>query len=490
MKRNTIKWRLFKTNLLIILLLISIVTIIFNLAVRFYIQKDIIGQLNKTAVHTEDTAMKHGPDFFSPSRTNPPPPPPYSQNTNNKNNMNNEIFHFYFMLDKSLRDTLSVINADYILFNTKIKIITPPNSEINLPLKLQSALTDEISSMKKQTTVKYLRLNISNIKYVVLIKPVFHKNTFGLGWIVIYSNLEKISQLQLVINSILFVILIISAFIIMFFANNASKKISEPIILLNSHIKAIADRNFGEKIEMKVDDELKDIVSGINNMSIKLESYDKAQKTFLQNISHEFRTPLMSIQSYAEGIKYNVVDTSTSVDVIIAETKRMTSLVEDLLYLSRLDSIEENYHYEVLFLNNIILDLVERINGIAINNNIKIITHMESENVLIYADEEKVSRAITNVLSNCIRYAKSSVKLELKLLDMDKALLIISDDGPGIESHEVLNIFDRFYKGKKGKTGLGLAISKNVIDKHNGTITAESSEAGAVFKIEFPTVKF
>jgi len=64
-------------------------------------------------------------------------------------------------------------------------------------------------------------------------------------------------------------------------------------------------------------------------MSEKLESYDKAQKTFFQNASHEFRTPLMSIQSYAEGIKYDVVDKNTAADIIIDETKRMTHLVED-----------------------------------------------------------------------------------------------------------------------------------------------------------------
>ena len=91
------------------------------------------------------------------------------------------------------------------------------------------------------------------------------------------------------------------------------KKISAPFSHLNQHIRAIAERNFGNKIEMPVDDELREFVNNINIMSEKLETYDKAQKTFLQNVSHEFRTPLMSIQSYAEGIKYDVVDSNTAV---------------------------------------------------------------------------------------------------------------------------------------------------------------------------------
>lgn len=77
---------------------------------------------------------------------------------------------------------------------------------------------------------------------------------------------------------------------------------------------------------MPVDDELQDFVYNINVMSEKLETYDKAQKTFLQNASHEFRTPLMSIQSYAEGIMYDVVEHTAACNIILEETKRMTQI--------------------------------------------------------------------------------------------------------------------------------------------------------------------
>ena len=154
----------------------------------------------------------------------------------------------------------------------------------------------------------YLNFDISGTEYIAIVKPVSQKNSFGLGWIIIYSSLQKVNQLQWVINIILFAILILSALIIVIFSSLAAKKISAPFSSLNQHIRAIAERNFGTKIHMPVDDELQEFVNNINIMSEKLETYDKAQKTFLQNASHEFRTPLMSIQSYAEGIKYDVVD--------------------------------------------------------------------------------------------------------------------------------------------------------------------------------------
>lgn len=485
MKKNTIKWKIFRYNLNIIFMLISLVTIIFNLSIRLYIEKNIITQLNRIASRTEDTALKKGPDFFQKSDEIHPPPPPDEEIDNSKKN--NELFRFYFMLDRSLREPLSVLNADYILLDNNKKRITPSQDDyFKISNELLNKITSEINKTYNSKNETYLNFSLSGTRYIAVIKPVYDKNNFGLGWIIIYSNLQKINRLQWGINIVLFVILIFSALITVLFSSSLSKKISEPFSSLNKHIRYIAERNFGNKINITVDDELKDLVNNINIMSEKLETYDKAQKTFLQNVSHEFRTPIMSIQSYAEGIKYDVVDKNNAADIIIDESKRLTRLVEDLLYLSRLDTIEESYNFENLDFNELINCCIERMNGIAIKNNIKINVITDNKCIKIYADEEKLFRAITNIISNCLRYAKSIVEIKWELLDENKLRLIISDDGPGFEPNELPNIFERFYKGKKGNFGLGLSISKNVIEKLKGKITAENTDSGALFIIELP----
>lgn len=480
MNRHTIKWRIFKYNLIVILMLITLATIIFNVAVRLYIENDIINQLNKIASNTEHTALEHGPDVFPGPVMMPPPPPLDPKNTT-------DILKFYFKLDRSLKESLTVLNADYILLDKNQSVVTPsPKDSFTPPADLVKQITNEINKSKNSSDPIYLNFYLSGTKYIAIIKPVSSKNSFGLGWIIIYSSLEQVIKLQLGISIILFVILILSALIIMIFSSLLSRKISAPFSSLNKHIRAIAERNFGTKIHMPVDDELREFVNNINVMSEKLETYDKAQKTFLQNVSHEFRTPLMSIQSYAEGIKYDVVDSNTGVNIILDETKRLTHLVEDLLYLSRLDTIEESYHYINFDFNELISNCIDRLNGIAMKSNIKINNDIINENIEIYADEEKLSRAITNIISNCIRYADSVITLSTKLIANDKIELTISDDGPGFDPGEIDSIFQRFYKGKKGNFGLGLSISKNVIEKHNGTITAKNSESGAIFIIELP----
>ena len=489
MKINTIKWRIFKYNIIVIIMLITLTTIIFNVAVRLYLEKDIVAQLNKIASNAEDTALQHGPDFF------PKSPPMRPTDHDMKNSIlpptdpqgTNDLFRYYFMLDRSLKEPLTILNADFILLDQNRSRITPFPEKYDFNSDdLMKQIINEINKTKKVNQEKYLNLNLSGIEYIAIIKPVSDKNSFGLGWIIIYSNIQQINQLQLGINIILLLILIFSALITIVFSSRVSKKISEPFYHLNQYISSISERNFGNKIEMPVYDELYELVNNINIMSEKLETYDKAQKTFLQNVSHEFRTPLMSIQSYAEGIKYDVVESNIAVPIILSEIKRMTHLVEDLLYLSRLDAIEENYNYSNLNFNGLINRCVNRMNLIAEKSSITISTNLPKEIVEIHGDEEKLSRAITNILSNCIRYADSVVILKLKVINNNKAQLTISDDGPGFEGTELPIVFERFYKGKKGICGLGLSISKNVVEKLNGNISANNSKSGALFIIELP----
>lgn len=487
MKSNTIKWRIFKYNIIIIVLLIALVTVIFNVTIRLYMEKEILGQMNRIASRTEETALRKGPDFFPNSRKTLPMPPHEAERERNKDNESINVFRYYFILDRSLREPLSMLNANYILLDSSKSIINPlPAEYSNVPADLPDKITNEISKLTDTGNENYLNFNLSGVEYIAVVKQVSEKNSFGLGWIIIYSSLQKVNQLQIGINIILSTILIFSALILALFSSIIAKKVSAPFSSLNQHIRAIAERNFGTKVQVPVYDELQELVSNFNIMSEKLETYDKAQKTFLQNASHEFRTPLMSIQSYAEGIKYNIMDGSTAADIIIDESKRLTHLVEDLLYLSRLDTIEENYHFDTLDVNELIKTCIERMNVIALKSNISITADMPADNIYLYADEEKLFRAITNIISNCMRYAENTIAISVKTIENDKIEITISDDGSGFDSNELPNIFERFYKGKKGNLGLGLAITKNVIEKYKGKISAENSESGAAFKIVLP----
>lgn len=495
MKQSTIKWRIFKYNLIAIAMMIILVFITFNVMVRVYFEQEIFQQLTTIASHTENTALQDGPRFFLSPDSNKsgsihPLPPPLNNMPQPDRQFSNDTsaktppFPFYDMLKNSLNELLSVLNAKYILLNQDMNLI----SQVDIPIRSDILSTikcqiEKNTGSKKETKLKF---RSGNTDYIAIIKPVSQKNTYDLGWIIIYSRTAKIEQLQLQLNLILLIILLLAAGIVLFLSSYSAKKISAPISSLNQYIRSIAERNFKTKISLPAVDEISELAKNINLMSEKLEGYDKAQKTFLQNASHELRTPLMSILSYAEGIKYGVVDPNTASDVIINESNRLTHLVEDLLYLSHLDTIQENYHFELLELHELINTCIARLNGLTINSNIEITSTVLETELKIRADEEKLSRAILNILSNCLRYAGSAIKITVEKISAHQVKLMIEDDGPGIDNQDLANIFTRFYKGKGGKFGLGLAISKNIIEKHNGQISVANSNSGAAFKIILP----
>lgn len=531
MKRNTIKWRIFKYNLIMIVTLILLVTVTFNIVVRMYLERDIISQLDQITSRTVNTALHQRPAQFpelrklnsaSPvdgnmGKATPSPkngamgednpstgdgtmgkdsasPSKGSGNANRENTSpssetnsdTDKVLRYYFMLNRSLNEPLAIINADYILLDREENLIPPPVNSENETSDLSEQIVKEIKiSSPDFSNQEYLKMNISGTNYIGVVRALSQESRSDLGWIIIYTSLQKVNQLQFYINGILFVILFFISIIAMLLSSSLSSKLSQPFHSLNQHLNAIAERNFGKKIEIPVYDELQETVNNINIMSEKLGAYDKAQKRFLQNVSHEFRTPLMSIQSYAEGIKYDVVDKGPAVEVILDETKRMTSLLEELLYLSRLETIEENYHFETIKINRVIHCIADRMRGIALQRNVTISIIEPDEEIVMRGDEEKLSRAITNIVSNCIRYAESKVTIEFSSEDGHQLLIQISDDGLGCETDDLPYIFERFYKGRKGNFGLGLAISKQVIERHNGTITAQNHPSrGAIFVIE------
>lgn len=483
MRKNTIKWRIFKYNLAAIVMLIILVAMAFNIIIRTYIKKDIIAQLGRISSRVEDTVLRQEPDFFHNHRR-------MSPNGMMQDRRDDSNLYLYLRLMRSLRQPLSFVNADYLLLSTDMNVIITFDEEAQISKELISKIKDGIKNSPPDFTETPLSFNLSGIEYLSIIKPLKGFTSSDLGYIAIYSNLQKVNQLQKAINWILIAILFVSAGIIGLFSSIVSNKISEPFSSLNQHIKSIAGRNFSNKLDLTVSDEFKELVDNINLMSHKLEIHDKAQKTFLQNISHEFKTPLMSIQGYAEGIAQKVVEKDMASKIIVEETNRLTKLVEDLLYLSRLESIHENYNFVPKALNLFLENCTRRVEGIALKNNIIIHQALVPENLFILIDEDKLTRSITNIMENSIRYANSRILLKWQIENdtspKSRLKISISDDGLGFKTEELPYVFERFFKGDKGHFGLGLAISKSIIEKHHGFIEATNLENGALFEITLP----
>ena len=217
-----------------------------------------------------------------------------------------------------------------------------------------------------------------------------------------------------------------------------------------------------------------------------IEKEAERQQTFFQNASHELKTPLMAIQGYAEGIQAGVMDTGSAAEVILKESDRMTELVDELLDISKIDMGRQPLALSEMDVRELLYDSMRAVEPIAAGGGgITITPDFPETPVMVSCDDTRLRRAVTNILSNGVRYAHSQLHLTCRT-EKRHVTIRIQDDGDGIAEADLPHIFDRFYMGKSGKSGIGLALAKEIIHLHKGTIRAYNGDSGAVFEISIP----
>ena len=215
-----------------------------------------------------------------------------------------------------------------------------------------------------------------------------------------------------------------------------------------------------------------------------IEKEAERQQTFFQNASHELKTPLMAIQGYAEGIQAGVMDAGGAAEVILAESDRMTELVDELLDISKIDMGRQQLALSEMDVRELLYDSIRAVEPAAAGG-IAIVPDFPEEPVTVSCDDTRLRRAVTNILSNGVRYARSELRLTCRA-EKRHVTIRIQDDGDGIAAEDLPHIFERFYMGKSGKSGIGLALTKEIIHLHKGTIRAYNGDSGAVFEISIP----
>jgi len=327
----------------------------------------------------------------------------------------------------------------------------------------------------------------------VYVSPVTFVSNSRSFYLFISYDVSKYDEFFTTINVFLLVIMVGTLLL----ALVSTSIISHSIILSIKRLAAFADR-IGKGIFTPShfdfrDKEMDKLASDMNTMALKIEQANLERQTFFQNASHELRTPLMSIQGYAEGIKYDVFDDpKVASDVIIAESTRLSEMVENLLSISRMDSVIAGKYTipkSPVDLRELLSSVIEKLQGYAIHENKKILISFPENEHNVMASENDLFRVFQNVLSNCVRYAAENICVEM-VKDEKSILVRIKDDGNGIDEELLPYIFERFTKGDGGKHGIGLALSKAILTDHAGSICAENkiNGKGAVFTIQLPSI--
>lgn len=218
-------------------------------------------------------------------------------------------------------------------------------------------------------------------------------------------------------------------------------------------------------------------------IGVGIESDQQKLKYFFQNASHELKSPIMAIQGYAEGIETRVMkDYVKASNIILDESDRMSALVEEILFLSKLDSGRIKRAKEEVNICDLLYYCLNRIEPEAIKKNIRLEVDFEQSMPLCTGSEVQLEKVFSNLLSNAMRYTNHYIKVSCRV-EKKYIKVIISDDGNGISERDFPHIFERFYKGKDGNNGIGLSIAKEIVKLHKGKISVINQQ-GANFIVQ------
>ena len=233
----------------------------------------------------------------------------------------------------------------------------------------------------------------------------------------------------------------------------------------------------------------------------KLKQVDQMKDDFISIAAHELRTPLTAISGYASLLKESLInkvssDDEKSLDRIMISAKRLDKLVEDILNVSRIEQGRLSYDFQKHDVNKIVNEIIEEFQSEANDKGLELKVDLIKQPAYVKIDEEKLKQILFNLIGNSIKYTLKG-KINVSVVSEDNQVIVnVKDTGLGMDVEDQKQLFSKFYRVKNtetikiGGTGLGLWITKQLVEKMNGKIGAQSIKGtGSRFFISFPEYK-
>ena len=346
--------------------------------------------------------------------------------------------------------------------------------------KNEIAYTDNLNSIIKIKNIKDI------FKYLTKDYGIFihnHKTyyyyqvTTGSVTKIAITNNKYINETKESILNGIFPLVISMCLIIGLILTIWARYVIRKIEKLKTKIDNIDNEVYNHNIDFYIDDELKQLSLAIEDMRLSLISQEEYRSQMYQNISHDFKTPLTVIKSYIEAYDDKIESEDKVFKVVKEQTNNLEEKVYSLLYLNKLDYLknDKNIKIKKININKIITKEVEKFKFY--KKEINFIVNISS-NTKFYGTEEHWETILDNLLSNFMRYTKSTIKITVK-----NNKIILFNDGDNIEEKLLAGIFTPFRKGINGQFGLGLSIVKKSLNLMNYDIEIKNEKKGVSFII-------
>ena len=316
----------------------------------------------------------------------------------------------------------------------------------------------------------------------------------------IFSPLRPVTSTVRIMTNILIYVTLISlilAFILSFYL---SGRITRPIRKITSSAERLAHGEYGIVFKGGHYTEINNLADTLTSASIELEKSDMLQKDLIANVSHDLRTPLTMIRSYAEMIRDisgdNPVKRDQHLQVIIDESHRLNDLVEDLLTVSRLQSGKLTIEPAEFNITDAVRSIVSTYHVLEVEEGFHFNVDCAADYIVL-GDEEKLKQVISNLVTNAMKFCGDDKEINISVSRKGRSVRVsVADHGPGIAQEDLEHIWERYYRSSsntvrtKEGSGLGLSIVKEILTLHKADFGVDSTLGeGSVFWFEVELVR-
>ena len=274
------------------------------------------------------------------------------------------------------------------------------------------------------------------------------------------------------------------------FINN----VVQPVAVVSDAARRISAGSYGILVENRYRDELGELVDNINDMSLKISQSEKIQQEFISSVSHELRTPLTAINGWAETLSAdpgaNLEQTQRGLNIIVKESRRLTTMVEELLDFTKMQDGRFTLCVEETDLLAELEDAIFTYRELFRQEGIELRYECADDLPNVIADGERMKQVFCNVLDNAAKHGGSGKRIDVSVTSEGGSMVIrVRDFGPGIPVEELPYVKQKFYKGssKARGSGIGLAVCDEIMRLHNGTFDiANANGGGTVVTMTLP----
>lgn len=322
-------------------------------------------------------------------------------------------------------------------------------------------------------------------KVITVITPVTQQFSIK-GYLLIHKPYEQITETKDIFSHRLLIMLLVVYLLSFIIFIGIQFFIYRPLRKITDAATQYASGNLDVVIPVNSQDEMGYLSASLNYMSAQLKDMEEYQKTFVANVSHDFRSPLTSIKGYVQAMADGTIPVELQdkyLKIILSETERLTDLTQDLLTLNEFDTKHLLLNKTKFDIHELIRNTAASFEGTCTAKKISIALVFTSRTLTVYADARKIQQVLYNLLDNAIKFSDPDSTITIETTERgEKVFVSVKDNGIGIPRKSLNKIWERFYKtdlsrgkDKKG-TGLGLSIVKEIIQAHDENINVISTE--------------